>query len=124
MQRKNQKLVEESPSTAVDSALREKLYAATLRAVQAVGYEGVGTVEYLLTREGEFYFMEMNTRLQVEHPVTEMVTGFDLVKWQIRVAAGMELPFSQKTSFCAGTPSSAASTRKTRWKGSAPAWAA
>ena len=96
MQRKNQKLVEESPSTAVDSALREKLYAATLRAVQAVGYEGVGTVEYLLTREGEFYFMEMNTRLQVEHPVTEMVTGFDLVKWQIRVAAGMELPFSQK----------------------------
>ena len=95
MQRKNQKLVEESPSTAVDSALREKLYAATLRAVQAVGYEGVGTVEYLLTREGEFYFMEMNTRLQVEHPVSELVTGKDIVKWQIRIAAGVELDCTQ-----------------------------
>ncbi|HIU34820.1 MAG TPA: acetyl-CoA carboxylase biotin carboxylase subunit [Candidatus Pullichristensenella excrementigallinarum] len=96
MQRKNQKLIEESPSTAVSPELREKLYQSSVRAVLAVGYEGVGTVEYLLDREGNFYFMEMNTRLQVEHPVTEMVTGIDLVKWQIRVAAGMTLPFSQK----------------------------
>ena len=124
IQRKNQKLVEESPSTAVDSALREKLYAATLRAVQAVGYEGVGTVEYLLTREGEFYFMEMNTRLQVEHPVTEMVTGFDLVKWQIRVAAGMELPFSQKDVVLRGHAIECRINAENPRRGSAPAWAA
>ena len=78
MQRKNQKLIEESPSTAVSPELREKLYQSSAKAVRAVGYEGVGTVEYLLDREGNFYFMEMNTRLQVEHPVTEMVTGIDL----------------------------------------------
>ncbi len=96
VQRKNQKLVEESPSPAVSPQLRAKLFESTRRAALAVGYENAGTVEYLLDRQGNYYFMEMNTRLQVEHPVTEMVTGIDLVKWQIRVAAGQPLSFTQE----------------------------
>ena len=95
MQRRNQKLVEESPSAAVDDELRARMMDAAVKAALAVNYEGVGTIEFLLTEDKQFYFMEMNTRLQVEHPVTEMVTGIDLVKWQIRAASGVELPFTQ-----------------------------
>lgn len=94
MQRKNQKVLEESPSPAVSSLQRKELSELCKRAMRAVGYTGAGTVEFLMDRDGRFYFMEMNTRLQVEHPVTEMVTGVDLVKWQIRVAAGLPLDFT------------------------------
>ncbi|QAT49363.1 acetyl-CoA carboxylase biotin carboxylase subunit [Caproiciproducens sp. NJN-50] len=96
MQRKNQKVLEESPSPAVSSQQREELSKLCERAMRAVGYTGAGTVEFLMDRDGRFYFMEMNTRLQVEHPVTEMVTGIDLVKWQIRIASGLPLDFTSK----------------------------
>lgn len=96
MQRKNQKLIEESPSPAVSEELRQRIMDVSRTAAKAAGYRNIGTIEYLLTSDGNFYFMEMNTRLQVEHPVTEMVTGVDLVKWQIRLAAGAKLEFSQE----------------------------
>ena len=96
IQRNNQKLIEETPSSAVTEELREKLYEATRKAAKAVEYVNAGTVEFLLDTDGNFYFMEMNVRLQVEHPVTEQVTGIDVVKWQIRIASGVPLDFEQK----------------------------
>jgi len=96
MQRKNQKVIEESPSPSVNEATRRKLIETSLMAAKAVGYRNAGTIEYILDKDGNFYFMEMNTRLQVEHPVTEMITGIDIVKWQLRIAAEVPLPFVQE----------------------------
>ena len=96
IQRNNQKLIEESPSPAVDPETRKKLMDTATRAARAAGYVNAGTVEFLMDKDRNFYFMEMNTRLQVEHPVSELVTGVDIVKWQIRIAAGVELDFAQE----------------------------
>ncbi|MGI6404152.1 MAG: acetyl-CoA carboxylase biotin carboxylase subunit [Oscillospiraceae bacterium] len=98
LQRRNQKILEEcpSPSPLMTPQLREEMGKAAIRAAQAVNYRGAGTVEFLLDGQGNFYFMEMNTRIQVEHPVTEMATGVDLVKWQLLIAMGRELTISQE----------------------------
>ncbi len=96
MQRRNQKLIEETPSPAVDKEQRDKIIELAIDAVKKIGYVGLGTMEFLLDKEGNFWFMEMNVRLQVEHCVTEMLTGIDLVKWQIRIAAGIGINFEQK----------------------------
>jgi len=96
LQRRNQKLIEETPSPAVCEKQRDAVIELAIDAVKQIGYVGAGTLEFLLDKDGNFWFMEMNVRLQVEHCVTEMLTGIDLVKWQIRIAAGIPLNFSQK----------------------------
>ncbi len=96
IQRNHQKIIEETPSTIIDDKLRSKMGNAAIKAAKAAGYTSCGTVEFLVDKDKNFYFMEMNTRIQVEHPITEMRTGIDLVKEQIRIAAGEELKFKQK----------------------------
>ena len=91
VQRKNQKMLEETPSDYIDEKLRQKMEKVSVKAIEKIGYTNAGTIEYLVDKEGNFYFMEMNTRLQVEHPVTEMVTGVDLVKEQINIASGKKI---------------------------------
>ncbi|HNP71215.1 MAG TPA: acetyl-CoA carboxylase biotin carboxylase subunit [Kouleothrix sp.] len=96
IQRRHQKIIEEGPSPAVNADLRAAMGDAAMRGVRAIGYTNAGTMECLLGPDGHFYFMEMNTRIQVEHPVTELITGVDLVKWQLRIAAGERLTLTQK----------------------------
>jgi acetyl-CoA carboxylase biotin carboxylase subunit len=96
IQRRHQKLIEESPSPGVDPQLREKLLHTAVKAAKSIGYHSAGTIEFLMDEEKHYYFMEMNTRIQVEHPVTELVTGIDLLKQQIRVALGDRIPFQQE----------------------------
>ena len=102
VQRRSQKILEEAPSRAVDDELRAKLMDYSVRAAGAVGYVNAGTIEFVLAPDGEAYFIEMNTRLQVEHPVTEAVTGIDIVREQIRIASGLPLSFTQADAVISG----------------------
>jgi acetyl-CoA carboxylase biotin carboxylase subunit len=95
IQRRHQKVIEEAPSPTISPKTRKKMGEVALRIAKAVSYRGAGTVEFIMDQKENFYFLEMNTRVQVEHPVTEMITGFDIVKWMIRIATGEELPFKQ-----------------------------
>ncbi|WP_456275598.1 acetyl-CoA carboxylase biotin carboxylase subunit [Bacillus sp. AK128] len=97
IQRRNQKVIEESPSPFLHNELREEIYVKAINAAKAVNYENAGTVEFVMDEKGQFYFLEMNTRLQVEHPVTEMITNLDLVEWQLLIAMGKPLPLLQES---------------------------
>jgi acetyl-CoA carboxylase biotin carboxylase subunit len=96
IQRKNQKILEETPSSFIDDKLRKKMGKVAVNAVKQIGYTSLGTIEFLVDKNKDFYFMEMNTRVQVEHPVTEMITGIDIIKEQLKIASGENLNYSQK----------------------------
>lgn len=96
LQRRHQKVLEEAPSLLLTPALRQKMCGVSVRAAKACGYKNAGTIEYLVDEQGSFYFMEMNTRVQVEHPITELVTGVDIVRQQLLIASGEPLPFAQE----------------------------
>lgn len=102
LQRRHQKIIEEGPAQNIPNDIQTKLYEAAINAARSIQYVGAGTIEFLMTPDHHFYFMEMNTRLQVEHPVTEMITGLDLVEWQIKIAEGNPLPLSQEQITCQG----------------------